>query len=402
MEATHRSYLRHHHRSSSLPPSWAALQEHDGGVNATKRIRANSLETTTYEESKQREGIKVLMEECSTQLTTIAKRAMHFKAVRENPVLRGYLDTARDYAHQLQDLHFHLSGPDKIDFLPQEGREQAIASLRRAKVTLASACWRVRRYIELCAISILRPATRVYVWDNVLRKEVDVNKQAAERNVHEFWKKEKPKFGPLLHELKEEILRMKSVVQHLDRSKNPPFIAQLEEEALRGRPCIIPPFLRSIDPADRRPDEMSGALPVDKGHKTQASVNKTQAVVNKAQDFIDKLKIGLFERLVINSGMDFEPDFADRIRYRVLETKDKWLWAKKPDVAIAAWAAFREDLDKKPGPPSTGTILLTHKVDTQRLLAERKRQQPEDQVGAGSQEVGQERKEDEGSQAEQT
>ncbi|OTA95672.1 hypothetical protein M434DRAFT_393522 [Hypoxylon sp. CO27-5] len=89
---------------------------------------------------------------------------------------------------------------------------------------------------------------------------------------------------------------------------------------------------------------------------------------------------------------------ASQIRYQALRAREKFRRPDKPETSKATWTAFRENLDNRTGPPSSGRIILRHKVETRLLLAERRIERLEAQIRAGCQEGGGVRTRDVGTQ----
>ncbi|KAI1098172.1 hypothetical protein F4804DRAFT_338461 [Jackrogersella minutella] len=374
MEALQLSGRRHHYRSSSAPLSLVRQEENHGAATAPSTARSNDLEMTTYQETKQRREAKALRDEWSTSSNNIARRAIHYKGIREHTKITRFLDAARSYDQELLYLTFQLSGPNMIHFLPADDMEKALSSLRHAKVTLASAGWRVKRCVDLWAIHGSRKSSDTLIWSSKLERAVDTGKMEAEVECQKFWDQTKPRFEPLIQELTSEALRMRLIVHYLDQKREPAFIRELKD-GVRGDSSKTPVLSSGLDPntlLSKPLYEISGALPIDETVKTLNLVEKLRAKLEKTEIY-DTLKV------------DF-PTITSQIRYKALATWEKLQRTNDPEASKSRWTAFRQDLDNQPGVPSSGTIILKHKADTKAILAERQLQQSGDRGEAGGSE----------------
>ncbi|KAI0840354.1 hypothetical protein F5Y06DRAFT_285736 [Hypoxylon sp. FL0890] len=382
MEDKHHDNRRHHSRSRSAvscPVPSDAKQRH-AAVTRTAR-GANDLETITYQEARRRKEVLALKREWSTWSDSIAKRALHYKPIRDDSKLRGFLDAVRDYDQELLYLEFHLDGPNKIDFLSEQDTERAMASLRRAEYMLASAGWQVRRCLDLLNVYANCKATGDLVWSNVLKKTVDTGKLEVHVQYHDFLVEARHRLKPLLEELKKESSRMRWLVHHLDRNRIPLFIRQLKGDASRGNVSEMSTQEGELSPdiqVGSHPSEMTGCFPGEK--------------VQKSPTCADTLGLK-FDALETSSAAA-----ASQVRYQVLKARENLRCMNKPEASKATWAAFREDLNAQPGSPSSERILLRHKAETRVLLAERRIQQPEAEDHAEDQEDGGSRTRDVGVQ----
>ncbi|KAL7626073.1 hypothetical protein AAE478_002843 [Parahypoxylon ruwenzoriense] len=174
------------------------LKETHGEARSTtvppRRNRANSLDGATYGEARERKEAQRLREEWTQRLHNISGNALYYPGVRRNTTMRAFLDVAREYDQLLLHLEFHqlaepaigattemwngAAGPP-LWFLPGD-YAPLMASLHRCGAVLASAGWRVRRYVDLCAIHSASQNTGLSTWSNLLRRFVDRGKLKAE------------------------------------------------------------------------------------------------------------------------------------------------------------------------------------------------------------------------------
>ncbi|KAI0138720.1 hypothetical protein F4776DRAFT_619623 [Hypoxylon sp. NC0597] len=377
MERKHHNIRRHHYRSKSAAPASVSSDLKHRHVTITQSIGANDLETITFREAQQRQNVKALRDEWSASSDNVAKGALHYKPIRDNPDLRGFLDAARSYDQELLYLQFHLEGPNKIHFLPGEAAERASASLRRARSTLSSGGWRVKRCVDLLDVHANCKATGEVVWSALLERAVDTGKLELEMKYHNFWTTTRPRFQPLLEELRKETPRMRWIVRQLDRNRDPLFMRQSKRGPCSAvsRTSTHQGELGPITTSGSHLNEMSGLL---LGH----GIHKSLTCVG-------------------NLGIEFEVSStaaASQIRYQALRALEKFRGADKPEASKATWAAFRENLDNQIGPPSSGRIVLRHKAETRVLLAERRIEQSEARIRGGCQEDSGARTRDVGTQ----
>ncbi|OTA60061.1 hypothetical protein K449DRAFT_384826 [Hypoxylon sp. EC38] len=373
-------HRRHHYRSKSAAPAPVPSEpKHCWHGTVTQSIgRPNDLESITYREAQQRRNAKALRDEWSVSSDNVAKGALHYKPFRDNPYLRGFLDAARSYDQELLYLQFHLGGPNKIHFLPREDTEKAIASLHRARSTLSSAGWRVKRCVDLLNVHASCKATGDVVWSEALERAVDTGKLELEIKYHNFWMMTRPRFKPLLEELWIEIPRMRRIIRQLDRNRDPLFMRQVKEDACSAVPRASNRqggLGLTTTTSGSRLNEMSSVLRSSKTKKSPTCVNN------------------LGTKLEVSSAAA-----ASQIRYGAIRAREKFRGPDKPEASKATWAAFRENLDNQTGPPSSGRIILRHKVETRLLLAERRIERLEAQIRAGCQEGGGVRTRDVGTQ----
>ncbi|KAI1410621.1 hypothetical protein F5Y13DRAFT_202090 [Hypoxylon sp. FL1857] len=375
MEGIPNNSRRHHRRSNSSAPSLVASEGKHGRATDTQMTRgANDLETITYLEARQRKEVLALKDEWSTWSDNIGKRALHYKPIRDDSKLCGFLDAAQGYDQELLYLDFHLRGPNRIYFLPAEDTERAIASLRRASSTLLSAGWQIRRCIDLLDIHNSVKAAGRSVWSEVLKRTVDAGKLDAEIQYQDFRQATRPRFKLLLEELGKETPRMRWIVHHLDRNRALLFIQRLKENASHTNVSTSSTQQEglSLDTGSGgHPKEMSGCLWGD--------------TVQKSPTCVDSLGLK-FDELGIDSATA-----ASQVRYQALKACEKLRCPGRPETSRAAWAAFCRGLDNQARPPSSAMILLRHKAFTRILLAERQLlEQSEAQSGSGgrSRDVG--------------
>ncbi|KAI1654609.1 hypothetical protein F4813DRAFT_392608 [Daldinia decipiens] len=360
-----------HCRSSSAPPCSSRGEEEHERVISTPRTR--DLETTIFDEERRRKELLILRDEFSDLSDSFSKRALHFQNIRQNPTLRGFFDTARDFDQELLDLKFQLAGPNQLYFLPEEHAENAIRCIRRTTTVLLSARWQIWRCVELSAVHTGHETGEPLVWSATVKKYVYPGKIAAELEYQRCWDKARPWLERLLGELRREVPRMRWIVGQLEGSREPSFIRHLKEASPHSKVSKTSVLLPCLSSGARSGDhqyEMSGGLSIDKARKTPTWINN--------------MKVRL-EGRVINDPT--EVDFSAipvRIRYRELKARKKLQGGENLEAMRDAWVAFRDDLDKRAGAPSTDIILLRHKVVTEVILSERRLQQARERDGGGS------------------
>ncbi|KAI2785560.1 hypothetical protein F4815DRAFT_26250 [Daldinia loculata] len=359
-----------HCRSSSAPPFSSRGEEEHEHVAST--IRTRDLETTIFDEERRRKKLLALRDAFSDFLENFSKRALHFQSVRQNPTLRGFFDTARDFDQELLDLKFQLAGPNQLYFLPEEDAENAIRCIRRTTAVLLSARWQIWRCVELAAFHAGRGTGEPLVWSATLKKYVYPGKLAAELEYQMCWDKARPWLEGRLGELRREVPRMRWIVGRLEGGREPSFIRDLKEtspHSKASKTSALLPCLNSGTRSGNQQYEMSGGLSTDKARKTPTWINN--------------MKVRLEGRIVNDPT---EVDFSAipvRIRYRELKAREKLQGGENLEAMRDAWVAFRDDLDKRAGAPSTDVILLRHKVVTEVILSERRLQQAREKGGGG-------------------
>ncbi|KAI1477804.1 hypothetical protein F4774DRAFT_387745 [Daldinia eschscholtzii] len=363
---------RRHNRSSSTPPLWLPREDEQQQRRvASKTIRPHDLETTIYQEELRRRELQDLRDEYSDFNSNLSRRALHFKNVRENPTLRGFFDTARDFDQELLDLKFQLAGPNEIYYVPEEDAENAVRCIRRTMAVLVSARWQIWRCVDLWEVHARHDTGDKLIYSAVLKKFVSPGMLAIELECHRNWQKGRPWLERLLGELKSEVPRMRWIVSQLEENRGPSFIRDLKESSPRGKnskaPAFLPSCLTSGQRSGSRQYEMSGALPTD-----ESNTRKTSTWVNNM-----KLRL---EGHTINDPTEVDLSAVPaRIRYRELKAREKLQGGENLEAMRDAWVAFQDDLDKRTGPPSTDVILLRHKVVTEVILAERRLQKAREQ-----------------------
>ncbi|KAI0844845.1 hypothetical protein F5Y00DRAFT_273519 [Daldinia vernicosa] len=364
-----------HYRSSSAPPFSSRGEEEHERVAIT--ITTRDLETTIFDEHRRRKELLALRDAFSDFSSNFSKRALHFQSVRQNPTLRGFFDTTRDFDQELLDLKFQLAGPNRIYFLPEEDAENAIRCIRRTTAVLLSARWQIWRYVELSAVHAGREAGDPLVWSASLKKYVCPGKITAELECQMCFDKARPWLERLLGELRREVPRMRWIVGQLEGRREPSFIRDLKEAGPHSKApktSALLPFLSFGTRSGNHQYEMSGGLSTDKARMTPTWINN--------------MMVRLEGRIVNDPA---EVDFSAilvRIRYRELKAREKLQGGENLEAMRDAWVAFRDDLDKRTGAPSTDLILLRHKVITEMILSERRLQQAREQEGGASGEDG--------------
>ncbi|KAI4863941.1 hypothetical protein F4820DRAFT_425236 [Hypoxylon rubiginosum] len=365
------SYRRHRCRSDSAPPSPSAPTEREAiqrFVIDTRTSIADDLETVTYRETRHRKDVLSLVEDCSKECSaTLHKVGWRKNMFRANQLVRRLTDTNIEYDQQLMYLDFHLAGPDRIHFLPGDDAEEAAASLYRAKTAIADAGWQMQRTAYLWNRRGSPPAEEKE-GDAQTKPEPAVrsNRYQDLKNDALFWKEVRPQFDVLLEALREEVSRIRYVVYCLDcvKKQEVGYFQEgfsREEKFKRLLLCDFTPTIRS----ERRPVEMSGAIQAD-------------GAAHKKLTFVECLKVK-FEKIKAHDRMAAEAPAGTWIRYKIIKHGDK---RRSPEESIAAWAAFRQDLDSKSRPFNSGTALLRNKVETKIILAEHQLQQLADGNGA--------------------
>ncbi|KAI1465183.1 uncharacterized protein F4812DRAFT_439958 [Daldinia caldariorum] len=357
---------RRYDRSGSTPPL-SLLQDDEQHKCDTTTFRTRDLETTTYDEERRRKELQALRDEYSDFANSFGRRALHYKSVRENPTLRGFFDTARDFDQELLDLKFLLlAGPNQVRYLPEDDAENAKGCIHRTMTVLETACGHIWRCVDLWAVHAHHDAGDKLVYSAVLKKFVSPGMLDVELKCQRNWEKSGPRLERLLKDLKSEVPRMRRVVRQLEGNKELSFVRELKNNSPPGKALKAPAFLPAcLTSAGSRQYEMSGALPVDD------SARKTPAWVNN-------MKVRL-EGHTINDPA--EVDFGavpGRIRYRELKAWEKLQGEENPEAMKDAWVALLADLDRRGGPHSTDAILLRHKVVTEVRLALRRIQEQDD------------------------
>ncbi|KAI2615246.1 hypothetical protein GGR54DRAFT_303834 [Hypoxylon sp. NC1633] len=325
----------HHERSSSVPVASVSQQKQNNPIASTGRRRSNSLETTTYLEEQQRKEIMTLKTQYSKWSVDIAGPALHHNRINDNRIIHDFIDTVRDYDQELLHLEYHLEGPTKIHYVEEEVRAKVIPSMCRARDILTSVGWCVRHLEDLWTAS---------------NEAAETGNAEVELRCHEFWEKMAPRVEIQVDRLKPEIPLMKSVIHHFKHYEEITLMGQLQQNVARSKKWKLTSSLRTGDIDDLF--EMSGALRADNAPKTATNTN--QKVEGK--------------RTKINPASDTRPSYKDRLRYRYIKTREKTWFVGDPNKALAAWTAFLDDLEKRPGIPNTGTILLKRKVETKKII----------------------------------
>ncbi|KAI0114730.1 hypothetical protein F4814DRAFT_416910 [Daldinia grandis] len=376
--ATIQNTQRHRHRhcrSSSAPTYFLrGEEEHERDFSIT---RTRDLETTIFDEERRREELLALRDEFSDFSDNFSKHALHFQGVRQNPTLRGFFDTTRHFDQELLDLKFQLAGPNQLYFLPEEDAKNAIRCIRRTTAVLLSARWQIWRCVELSALHAGCGTDECLVWSATLKKYVYPRKIAVELAFQRCCDKARPWLQGLLGELRKEVPRIRWIVGQLEGSREPSFIRDLKEtspHSKTSKASALLPCLISGTRSGNHQYEMSGALSTDKPRKTPTWINNVKVRL-EGRDINDPLEV------------DFSA-IPVRIRYRELKAREKLQGGGNPEAMRDAWVAFRDDLDKRVGVPSTDVILLRHKVATEVILSERKLQKVREQEGGGSEEDG--------------
>ncbi|KAI1770450.1 hypothetical protein F4818DRAFT_263206 [Hypoxylon cercidicola] len=363
---------RHRRRSDSAPPSHSAPSEEEAiqrfAISARTSI-ADDLETVTYRETRHRKKVQSLLEDCSKECSATHHRVGWRKNMfRRSRLVRRFTDTNIDYDQQLMYLDFHLAGPDRIQFLPEDNAEEAVACLTRAKTAIVSAGWQMQRTAYLWDRRRV-PSTEQEAEGNAQTNPVQIERSKAHQELNKdalFWKEVRPQFDVLLETLREEVLRIRYVVYCLDSVKKQE-VEYFRGDFSRGEKfrrlllCDFTPTIGSGGPLD----EMSGALQVDGVHKKQGT-------------FIARLKVRL-EEIKANDLSAAEAPASAWIRYKVIKQHGK---RRSPEESIAAWAAFRRDLQGMSTSFNSGIALLRVKVETKIILAEHQLRQLADGNGA--------------------
>ncbi|KAF3065821.1 hypothetical protein GL218_09333 [Daldinia childiae] len=365
-----------HCRSSSAPPySLKGVEEHE---RVATTFRTRDLETTIFDEERRRKELVALRDEFSDFSNNFGKRALHFQSIRQNPTLRGFFDTTRDFDQELLDLKFQLASPNgQLYFLPEEDADNAISCIRRTTTILLSARWHIWRCVELSAFHARYETGEGLVWSTTLKRYVYPGKLAAELECQMCWDKARPRLEGLLRELRKEIPHIRQIVGRLEGSRKPPFLRELKEASPHSKASKTSALLSCLSSGTRSGShqyEMSGGLSTDKARKTPTWINNVKV----------RLEGG-----IINDPT--EVDFSAipvRIRYRELKAREKLQGGENLEAMRDAWVAFRDDLDKRAGVPSTDVILLRHKVVTEVILSEHRLQQAREQGSGGSREDG--------------
>ncbi|KAI1763046.1 hypothetical protein GGR53DRAFT_467682 [Hypoxylon sp. FL1150] len=363
MSVFHHARRRRRCRSSSAPPSHSARSEGE----AIPRFviepiipKTDDLETMTYKEARHRRDVLSLVDDCSGECTaTHHKVGWRKYTFRRHQVVRRFTDANIEYDQQLMYLDFHLDGPEKIHFLREDDAEEAEASLRRAKTAVADAGLHMRR--------------AAYLWERRGSLQTDMERFAKTRPEHAgtsrflesrgdalFWEQVRPRFDKLLKTVQEEVLRIRYVVYCLDSAKKQE-VGYYQSDFSRGwifKRLMLCDFTSQIQngPPERL-HEMSGAL-----QGVEVRTNLT---------FLSNLKVK-FEKIQANDITAAEAPAGTWIRYKFIKHCNK---RRKPEDSIAAWAAFRRDLDSTSKPLNSGTALLKNKVETKIILAERQLRQ---------------------------
>ncbi|XXH04492.1 hypothetical protein Hte_010908 [Hypoxylon texense] len=372
------SHRRHHCRSDSAPPTPSAPSEREAiqrfAIDARKSI-ADDLETVTYRETRHRRHVLSLVEDCSKECSAAHPKVGWRKNMfRANTLVRRFTDANIGYDQQLMYLDFHLAGPDRIHFLPEDDAEEAAASLYRAKTAIAGADWKMQRAAYLWNRRGSPPAAECKKkkkeggGDAQTKPEVIMrpNRYVELKKDALFWDEVRPQFDVLLDALREEVSRIRYVVYCLDHVKKQE-VGYFQEGFSRGEKfkrlllCEFTPTLRSERPVVK----MSGALQAD-------------GTVHNKRGFIDCLKAKL-EDIRAKDPMAAEAPAGTWIRYKVIKRGDKH---RSPEESITAWAAFRQDLESTSKPFNSGTALLRNKVETKIILAEHQLRKLADGNGA--------------------
>ncbi|KAI1339398.1 hypothetical protein F5Y15DRAFT_384192 [Xylariaceae sp. FL0016] len=148
-----------HSRSVSDIPSLTSLTL----PLASIRQSSSSFNTHAQNTTSLQRQVRHLSETWATSASNTSRRALKRAAVRAQPEVRAFVDTAREYSQQLLYLDFHIlhlnnpssRGGDGIDG-PRDPLATAhpdyktlIASLQRASAVLASASARLTHFVAL-------------------------------------------------------------------------------------------------------------------------------------------------------------------------------------------------------------------------------------------------------------
>ncbi|KAI6085542.1 hypothetical protein F4821DRAFT_279213 [Hypoxylon rubiginosum] len=365
MSVFYHAHRRHRCRSSSAPPSHSARSEGEATpafVIEPRATKAEDLETATYKEARHRRDVLSLVDDCSRECMAAHHKVRWRKNMfRRNQLVRRLTDTNIEYDQELMYLDFHLDGPDKIHFLQEDDAEEAAASLRRAKTAIADAGLHMQRTAHL--------------WDRRGSLQADMEKFAMTKPEHLntarylsasrylesrgdtlFWDQVKPQFEVLQKTIREEVLRIRYVVYCLDSVKKQE-VGYFQGDFSRGgtlKRLLLCDFTSEVQKRPPEPlNQMSGALQGAEAHGHLTLINN--------------LKIR-FENARTNDLMAAEAPTGTWIRYKFIKHCDR---LRRPEESIAAWEAFRRDLDSTSKPFNSGTALLKNKVETKIILLQR-------------------------------
>ncbi|KAI0382779.1 hypothetical protein F5Y04DRAFT_287801 [Hypomontagnella monticulosa] len=268
----------------------------------------------TYHEARQRGEILYLLQQWLKWSENISKRALHHQGIRRNPLIRGFIDSTREYAQELTSLQFYLAGPKKIHFLTEKDGKEAIASLRRAKVILAGGSWRIRKCVELLnrhVSHVHREKSSQVLSNPALKKSIVAEKVAIELEYEKFCKRTRTQFELRFEELKKEVVCMKRIVQNIDHSRVPSFLPQPKNDAPDSKsPSTFQRLLPWSNTQHKtRIYEMSGALPAD---STPKMPKWARNLKTRLQD------------IQLDNALGTEPTITSlKIHYQVLKAREK-------------------------------------------------------------------------------
>ncbi|KAI1402892.1 hypothetical protein F4819DRAFT_485197 [Hypoxylon fuscum] len=395
METFYQHSRFYRERSNSAPPTPTPFSEPSKRVNLLGESQAYDLETVTYHEARDRWELQHMKEECSKWITRLGK--LHNRGHRANPDIKNFIMASINYAQELLTLKFHLVGPDKIHFIPEKDRKAVMASIDRVKLLIMCIGWRFDYMAVLFSAVNNAKATEKLVWSEILWEWVDTGKKWPRLNLKAFWDPTRPLLDGLNEELNAEIPRMRRLMDTLE-IKN-----QNDKEFLKEASGAEPEDTKKDDKkasSTGRTWKMPGNIPYEFNiqfrHEMSGAAHRPKP---------SRLPVW-FNNIIKEGGeliLDCIKDQASLIEdYIPVAPAPAWAWTRYKSLkgfsklctasaSVSMWKRFHKSLSKKEV-PSTGFILLKHRVVTEIILAEHqaelKKKKPQQQQEEDSGDTG--------------
>ncbi|KAI0006364.1 hypothetical protein F4779DRAFT_596571 [Xylariaceae sp. FL0662B] len=344
------------------------------------RPRSRSVDTTTFQINKLHKLLQDLQKELKATCAYIKNGALHFRRVRENKEVRGFLDTLREYEQQ----QLYLSFLPRQHLLPED-YAALISALEQVRPILAGAGWRIRRYVRLLSILRRRPKSGCNLWNYDLKKLIDVGQEKEEIAVHEFAVAMAPRLEPLVGRLSTEARWLEGLVRELQQRHDTLVEGWRRPSSSRGLPPhTLQPvsrfrrtsaWLRNIISASlsSHQEEHPQELHLMSGPHSPSGHRSPNSFISKTRAWKQDLSMRLESPLIPSDHGDLATK-AFQLRFRGLRFWGEHTLLDTPTETKArqkAWLRLKKDIDNSRGPPSTDLIILRMQVETEILLAER-------------------------------
>ncbi|KAI1085431.1 hypothetical protein F5B20DRAFT_587468 [Whalleya microplaca] len=345
------------------------------------RKRSRSLDTTTFQQQGLQKVLHELQEELTTTCETINSGALHFQGIRRNTQVRSFLDLLHD--HEQQQLN--------VSFLPlqqllPEDFIALLSSLDRVKPIMASAGWRIRRYMRLLNIFRHRPETGVRLFNHDLDKLVDLGQENAEMEVRQFETAMTPRMESLVGDLIIEVLHLQELVGTLQQRSDSlvdgwrfasalgPRVQRPQSKSRFGRTST---WLRKVMPTST----LSNQKPSREAYLMSGASSPAPATPHNSKTRNWKINLGVhFENIIIPFNHGDLTSKAYKLRYHGTQVWGRLqAYRHRDDVddpaagkaRLKAWEKLKKDIEQAQGAPSTELSLLRNKVKTEIIIAER-------------------------------